>query len=103
MEFPFGLYSQFSSGSQSGNSTSNYYSNSNIDAKVNRICRNIASSIIRSAKSRDEEDDTTKPIHFTLPKIPKPVIIFSVIVITKIGMFLAYKAAQKAGMECLDL
>jgi len=96
--FPFGVYGKYGS----GESSSQENSTAKLDMKVNRLCKNIANTVIRSRKNR-EDDEEMEPISFSLPKIPVDVIVFGSIVACKLLLFIAYKAAAKHNMEILDI
>lgn len=98
--FPYGVYSRYGTGDTQEN-----YSGSKLDGKVNRICKNIANTVIRSSRRADDEDDDAEDavMTFSLPKIPKDVLIFGSIVVFKILLYVAYKAASTHHMEILDI
>lgn len=100
--FPFQIFSKYDSNpneeSQSAfhRDTESSSSASSLDSKVNRIAQNIADVVIRSAGNNDDQ----KSIHLN---IPKEVLLFSSIIISKVLLFSAYKAAKEYGLEILDL
>lgn len=111
--FPYKLFSKYDN--INDNSASQQQSDhrqsspGSLDSNVNRIAKSIAKSIantiIRSAENteRQVQSDHRQSSDIKLPQVPKEVILFGAVIISKVLLFWAYKKAQDNGLEIMDL
>lgn len=107
--FPYKLFSKYDNmndnSGQQQQSDHRQSSSGSLDSNVNRIAKSIANTIIRSAENteRHGQNDHRQSSDIKLPQVPKEVILFGAVIISKVLLFWAYKKAQDNGLEIIDL